>query len=58
MASLNKVFLMGNLTRDPELRYSPNGTPVASFGMAINRMYFTPSGEKKEDTYDNCSIAS
>lgn len=39
MASLNKVVLLGNLTRDPELRYTPNGTPVSSFGMAINRRY-------------------
>lgn len=39
MASLNKVMLLGNLTRDPELRYAPNGTPVATFGMAINRRY-------------------
>jgi single-strand DNA-binding protein len=39
MASLNKVMLLGNLTRDPELRYAPNGTPVANFGIAINRRY-------------------
>lgn len=39
MASLNKVMLLGNLTRDPELRYAPNGTPVANFGLAINRRY-------------------
>ncbi len=39
MASLNKVILLGNLTRDPELRYTPNGTPVSNFGMAINRRY-------------------
>ena len=50
MASLNRVFLIGNLTRDPELRYSPSGTAVASFGMAINRNYTTQSGEKKEET--------
>ena len=37
MASLNKVILLGNLTRDPELRYTPTGTPVATFGMAMNR---------------------
>ena len=36
MASLNKVILLGNLTRDPELRYAPNGTPVARFGLAVN----------------------
>ena len=39
MASLNKVLLLGNLTRDPELRYAPNGTPIANFGLAINRRY-------------------
>ena len=50
MANLNKVFLMGNLTRNPELRYSPSGTAVTSFGMAMNRTYVTQSGERKEDT--------
>ncbi|NQU95295.1 MAG: single-stranded DNA-binding protein [Candidatus Omnitrophica bacterium] len=49
-ASLNKVFLIGNLTRDPELRYVPSGTAVASFDIAINRVYNTQSGEKKEET--------
>lgn len=49
MASLNKVFLIGNLTRDPELRYIPSGTAVANFGLAINRVYTTQDGEKKED---------
>ena len=49
MASFNKVFLMGNLTRDPELRYVPSGTPVATFGLATNRVYTTASGEKKEE---------
>ena len=39
MASLNKVILLGNLTRDPELRYTPNGTAVSTFGLAINRRY-------------------
>ena len=48
-ASLNKVFLMGNLTRDPELRYVPSGTAVANFTVAVNRAYKTPSGEKKEE---------
>jgi single-strand DNA-binding protein len=50
MASLNKVFLIGNLTRDPDLRYTPNGTAVVTFGLAINRNYTTGSGEKKEET--------
>ena len=49
MASFNKVLLMGNLTRDPELRYVPSGTAVASFGLAMNRTYTTQTGEKKEE---------
>ncbi len=49
MASLNKVFLIGNLTRDPELRYVPSGAPVVTFGIAVNRTFLTPQGEKKED---------
>ncbi|MDP6685759.1 MAG: single-stranded DNA-binding protein, partial [Candidatus Omnitrophota bacterium] len=49
MASLNKVFLIGNLTRDPELRYVPSGAPVASFGLAVNRRFVTQSGEKKDE---------
>ncbi len=48
-ASLNKVFLMGNLTRDPELRYVPSGTAVANFTIAVNRPYKDSSGEKKEE---------
>ena len=48
MANLNKIFLIGNLTRDPELRYVPSGAAVASFGMAINRTYTTQAGERKE----------
>lgn len=48
-ASLNKVFLMGNLTRDPELRYVPSGTAVANFTLAVNRPYKDNTGEKKED---------
>ncbi|MBU4343009.1 MAG: single-stranded DNA-binding protein [Candidatus Omnitrophica bacterium] len=49
MANLNKVFLMGNLTRDPELRYVPSGAPVATFGLAVNRRFVTQQGEKKDD---------
>lgn len=49
MASLNKVLLIGNLTRDPELRYIPSGTAVANFGLAVNRAYTTQDGEKKEE---------
>jgi len=48
MASLNKVLLIGNLTRDPELRYIPSGSAVATFSLAVNRFYTTPTGEKKE----------
>jgi single-strand DNA-binding protein len=47
--SLNKVILIGNLTRDPELRYTPQGTAVCTFGVATNRQWTTESGEKKED---------
>jgi single-strand DNA-binding protein len=49
MANFNKVFLMGNLTRDPELRYLPNGTAVTSFTLASNRVYTLQTGEKKEE---------
>jgi len=50
MASLNKVFLIGNLTRDPELRYIPSGSAVATFTVAVNRVFNTQAGEKKEQT--------
>ncbi|MFH2138432.1 MAG: single-stranded DNA-binding protein [Candidatus Omnitrophota bacterium] len=49
MANLNKVLLMGNLTRDPELRYAPNGSAVTTFSIAMSRVFNTASGEKKED---------
>lgn len=48
--SLNKVQLIGNLTRDPELRYTPQGTAVCTIGMATNRTWVTESGEKREET--------
>jgi single-strand DNA-binding protein len=48
MASFNKVILAGNLTRDPELRYTPKGTAVARITLAVNRTY-TVEGEKKEE---------
>lgn len=51
MASLNKVFLIGNLTRAPELRYTPNGTAVSDLRLAVNRAYTTQSGEKRQETY-------
>ena len=50
MASYNKVILMGNLTRDPELKYLPSGTAVANFGLAMNETYTDrQTGEKKEE---------
>ena len=50
MASLNKVMLIGNLTKDPELRYTPNGTAVTNLRLAVNRKFKDRSGELKEDT--------
>jgi single-strand DNA-binding protein len=50
MANLNRVFLMGNLTRDPELRYTPSGTPVCEFGLAVNRTWTGRDGEQREET--------
>jgi single-strand DNA-binding protein len=49
MASFNKVILMGNLTRDPEVRYTPKGSAVTDIGMAVNRVYSTEGGEKREE---------
>ncbi|MFH1459806.1 MAG: single-stranded DNA-binding protein [Candidatus Omnitrophota bacterium] len=49
MANLNKVLIMGNLTRDPELRYAPNGTAVTTFTVAMSRVFNTATGDKKED---------
>jgi len=49
MANLNKVLLMGNLTRDPEVRYTPKGTAVAELGIAVNRIYSGENGEKREE---------
>ncbi len=49
MANFNKVILAGNLTRDPELRYTPKGTAIAKFGMAINRTWKNEAGETKEE---------
>jgi single-strand DNA-binding protein len=50
MASFNKVILLGNLTRDPEVRYTPKGTAVTELGMAVNRVYTADNGEKREET--------
>ena len=47
--SLNRVQLIGNLTRDPELRYTPSGSAVCTFGLATNRTWTTDSGEKREE---------
>ena len=47
--SLNKVFLIGNLTRDVELKYTAQGTPVATFGLATNRSWIGPDGQRQED---------
>src|SRR5579859_844883 len=49
MASFNKVVLVGNLTRDPELRYTPKGTAIAKIGVAVNRVWTNEAGEKKEE---------
>ena len=50
MANFNKVMLMGNLTRDVELRYTPKGSAVADIGMAINRVWTNDQGQRQEDT--------
>lgn len=49
MASYNKVILVGNLTRDPELRYTPKGMAIAKIGLAVNRNWTNEAGEKKEE---------
>jgi len=49
MASLNKVYLMGNVTRDPQLRHTPGGSAVCAFGLAVNRRYSTAQGEDREE---------
>lgn len=50
MANLNKVMLIGNLTRDPELRVTPKGTAICTFGLAVNRSFKDASGAKQEET--------
>ncbi len=50
MGNVNKVFLMGNLTRDPELRHIPSGTAVCALGLATNRRFKTREGEQKDET--------
>jgi len=49
MASFNKVMLIGNLTRDPELKYTPKGTAIADIGLAVNRTFTSDNGEKREE---------
>ncbi len=49
MSTFNKVILLGNLTRDPEVRYTPKGTAVTEIGMALNRVYTAENGEKREE---------
>ncbi len=49
MASFNKVMLMGNLTRDIEIRHTPSNTAIGNFGLAVNRKYKTQSGEQREE---------
>jgi single-strand DNA-binding protein len=49
MASFNKVILLGNLTRDPEIRYTPKGTAVTEIGLAVNRVYMGENNEKREE---------
>jgi single-strand DNA-binding protein len=50
MVSLNKVLVIGNVGKDPEMRFTPNGNPVVSFSVAANHVYMTPEGERKEET--------
>ncbi len=49
MANFNKVILLGNLTRDPELRYTPSGQPVCNFDLAVNRSFTTQTGERRDE---------
>ena len=49
MSSFNKVILMGNLTRDPEIRYTPSGTPIARIGVAVNRRWYNEARELQEE---------
>ena len=50
MANVNKVILIGNLTRDPEVRYTPKGTAVTDIGLAVNRVSSSEGGERREET--------
>jgi single-strand DNA-binding protein len=50
MANLNKVMIIGNVTRDPEIKYTPKGSAVTDLGIAVNRVYTPEGGEKREET--------
>ena len=50
MPNFNKVFLMGNLTRDPEIRYTPSGTALTKFGLAVSRSFKSKDGQQHDDT--------
>jgi single-strand DNA-binding protein len=50
MASVNKVILIGNVTRDPEIKYTPKGTALVELGLAMNRVYTPEGGERREET--------
>jgi single-strand DNA-binding protein len=50
MPSLNKCFLIGHLTRDPQVRFTPKGTAIADIGLAVNRVYTGDDGQKREET--------
>lgn len=57
MSSFNKVFLMGNLTRDPELKYTPNQTPIVDIGLATTRKWAGKEGQQNEETcFVDCTI--
>jgi single-strand DNA-binding protein len=49
-SSLNKVMIIGNLGKEPEMRFTPGGSPVTTFSVAVNRVYKTAEGERKEET--------
>ena len=53
---INRVVLVGRLTKDPELRYTPNGVPVSTFTLAVNRTFTNRQGEREAD-FINCSLA-
>jgi single-strand DNA-binding protein len=57
MASLNEILLIGNLTREPELKYTPGGAAVAQFGLAVNRTWKDATGNKQEEvTFFDCEV--